>query len=337
MIKFFEATGKTVDEALDNALAMHGGSLSMVDVDVEVLDSGSKGLFGLGFKMARVRVSYEVPDEPAAKIERSAEKPLPKSERFEKSGNPEKVEKSEKFEKFEKKEKFGRKEKFEKKPAELPEKPVILATPIAPAKKDSIKTSFAGNEQPKRQGFDKERFDKDSFDKKKRFAEERRRALSPEDFAAGSQSAKGFLSGLFGILHIEPQIEAGEKDDSLCLTVNGNGMGVLIGRRGETLNALQYLTNLVVNHQRKNELIRVFLDVEGYRQDREATLCALAQKMADKAVASGKRIEMEPMTPGERRIIHTALQEDDRVETASYGTDPYRRVVINKRRTFADK
>ena len=312
MIKFFEATGKTVDEALDNALAMHGGSLSMVDVDVEVLDSGSKGLFGLGFKMARVRISYEVPDEPAAKNKRPAEKPLP---RFENK------EKSERFENF------GKKEKIEEKPA----------TPISPAKKDSTKASFANNEQPKRQGFDKERFDKDSFDKKKRFAEERRRALSPEDFAAGSQSAKGFLSGLFGILHIEPQIEAGEKDDSLCLTVNGNGMGVLIGRRGETLNALQYLTNLVVNHQRKNELIRVFLDVEGYRQDREATLCALAQKMADKAVASGKRIEMEPMTPGERRIIHTALQEDDRVETASYGTDPYRRVVINKRRTFADK
>ena len=310
MIKVFEATGKTVEEALDNALAMHGGSLSMVDVDVEVLDSGSKGLFGLGFKMARVRISYEAPDEPAAKAAKpqAVEKPLPKIEK--KQVEP------------------------PVKPI-TPVKPVISANPAIPANKnnkDNSKTGFAGKERS-----DNRKFDKERFDKKPRFTEEPRRALSAEDFAAGSQSAKDFLGGLFAILHIDPQIEAGKKEDSLCLTVNGHGMGILIGRRGETLNALQYLTNLVVNHKKKNDLVRVFLDVEGYRQDREATLYALARKMADKAVASGKRVEMEPMTPGERRIIHTALQEDDRVETTSFGTDPYRRVVINKKRSFADK
>ncbi len=95
---------------------------------------------------------------------------------------------------------------------------------------------------------------------------------------------------------------------------------------------LQYLTTLYLNRRLKDSPVRLILDVEGYRKEREQSLIALARKMADKAVRTGRRVEMDPMNAGERRIVHMALQEDLRVETASFGTDPYRRVVVNKRR-----
>ena len=101
----------------------------------------------------------------------------------------------------------------------------------------------------------------------------------------------------------------------------------MIGRRGETLDALQYLTNLAVNGKRE-EKIRIVLDVEGYRQSREETLAALAHKMADRAKKSGRSIALEPMSPHERRIIHMALQNEKGVQTLSEGEEPARRVII---------
>ena len=112
----------------------------------------------------------------------------------------------------------------------------------------------------------------------------------------------------------------------------GENLGSLIGRRGETLNALQYLVNLAAN-KAGGEHVRLVLDVEGYRQGREETLINLAHKMADKSVRTGRRVELEPMSPHERRVVHLALQEDSRVETLSRGEEPYRRVVISCKRS----
>ena len=109
--------------------------------------------------------------------------------------------------------------------------------------------------------------------------------------------------------------------------MNGDTLGILIGRRGETLDALQYLTSLRVNRGRE-EYTRVTLDTENYRARREDTLIRLANRMANRAVRTGRRVSLEPMNPYERRVIHFALQKNEMVDTHSEGDDPNRHVVI---------
>lgn len=120
------------------------------------------------------------------------------------------------------------------------------------------------------------------------------------------------------------------KDDTLYVDINhisSSDMGILIGKRGNTLDSLQYLLSLAVNKDRDSYL-KVILDSEGYRGKREETLKKLANKMADKALYSKRPVKLEPMNPYERRIIHSALQNVNGVTTYSEGTEPYRRVVI---------
>ena len=117
------------------------------------------------------------------------------------------------------------------------------------------------------------------------------------------------------------------EDDVLHVELEGKDMGILIGRRGQTLDSLQYLVSLVVNRSGE-KYIRVVLDTENYRSKRQKTLEALAEKMASKAVRYGKKMSLEPMNPSERRIIHAKLQNSDKVFTFSEGDEPYRHVVI---------
>ena len=113
----------------------------------------------------------------------------------------------------------------------------------------------------------------------------------------------------------------------LKVDMSGRGMGMLIGRRGETLDALQYLTSLVVNNG-KEDYIKIMLDTEDYRKKREDTLRRLAARLADKVQKSGKRVVLEPMNPYERRILHSTLQDYENVYTYSEGEDPFRSVVV---------
>jgi len=115
------------------------------------------------------------------------------------------------------------------------------------------------------------------------------------------------------------------------IDITGPELGILIGRRGDTLDALQYLTNLAVA-RKLSERVRLIVDVEGYRFRREETLVKLAQRLCDKVKRTGIRVVLEPMNPHERRIIHTSLQEEARVSTFSEGSDPNRRVVISLKR-----
>ena len=144
------------------------------------------------------------------------------------------------------------------------------------------------------------------------------------------QRAIEFLQPIFKKLNVNPEYIAIEREGALWISFSGQNLGAIIGRRGETLDALQYLTNLAVNRQ-YDDKTRIILDVEGYRQTREDTLAGLAKKMADKARKSGRDVVLEPMSPHERRIIHMTLQEERGIRTYSQGEEPYRKVVITKK------
>lgn len=141
--------------------------------------------------------------------------------------------------------------------------------------------------------------------------------------------ANAFLKSVFEKMDIKCDIDIKDKGDSLRVTLQGPQMGILIGYRGETLDALQYLLSLIVNKENKDvEYKKVVLDTENYRQKREETLVRLANRLAYKARRYNKSIVLEPMNPYERRIIHSALQEHPDVNTHSEGDEPYRKVVI---------
>lgn len=144
-----------------------------------------------------------------------------------------------------------------------------------------------------------------------------------------SRSDEGvlFLQNIFDKMDVEVEIEKEEDDDSMMLRVTGKDSGIIIGRRGETLDALQYLTSLVVN-KNSDEYKRVTIDIENYRQKREETLVRLADRLADRVIRYRRNVTLEPMNPYERRIIHSTLQSNDYVETYSVGEDPNRKVVI---------
>jgi spoIIIJ-associated protein len=150
-------------------------------------------------------------------------------------------------------------------------------------------------------------------------------------------TAKKFLTDVFTTMEINAAIEVSYDQENATVEVNidGEEMGVLIGKRGQTLDSLQYLVSLVVNKNSEN-YIKVKLDTENYRARRKETLENLAKNIAFKVKRSRKPVSLEPMNPYERRIIHSALQNDKYVETYSEGEEPYRKVVINVKKTYRD-
>ena len=139
--------------------------------------------------------------------------------------------------------------------------------------------------------------------------------------------AKLFLSQLFDAMKLDIQIEAKSDDEGVKVNLSGENMGIVIGKRGDTLDSIQYLTSLIVNRE-NNEYIKVIVDTENYREKRNESLLALAERLARKVGKSGRKYTLEPMNPYERRIIHSALQDNEYVTTFSVGEDPYRKVVI---------
>lgn len=140
-----------------------------------------------------------------------------------------------------------------------------------------------------------------------------------------------FLEEIIGKMGLVAEVETYMEDKNLLMNVSGQKMGMLIGKRGQTLNALQYLLNVIYHKKFPEQEGRIILDVEDYRQKREETLRMLAENLAKKVVRMHREVVLEPMTPQERRIIHTALQEHEAVRTYSEGEEPYRKVVIAPR------
>lgn len=141
--------------------------------------------------------------------------------------------------------------------------------------------------------------------------------------------AKNFLSEVLTTMGIDAEIHTKKEGNIININLTGDKMGVVIGYRGETLDSLQYLTSLVVNKGHENEYKRIVMDTENYRAKREETLKRLAKKTAIKVARNRRAFRLEPMNPYERRIIHSALQDDRYVTTYSEGDEPYRRIVID--------
>ena len=305
MQKFLEATGDTRDEAIQNALRQLG--LDRDDVSVEVLDNGRKGFLGIGATPARVRVTYEVPDELVKKeepVHKPVEKPAAEKKPAERPA---------------KKNKPAQKKE---KPAEKPQKLSITDEDDTPrlvkaAPPDFVPEKLEVERPPRRERPRRERGGR----RERRPREERPVTPSvPKERELIPVSEK---MGVEGQVTTLPQVEC----DQLRLEISGPDMGPIIGRRGDTLDAIQYLGSLVLNNA-LDEHVRLSVNTENYREKRAESLERLARKMAMKVVKSHRSMTLEPMNPYERRIIHAALQDFNGVTTYSTGTEPGRRVVI---------
>ena len=163
--------------------------------------------------------------------------------------------------------------------------------------------------------------------------EEKKTEKAENNTEAGEQQAvcaadpKEFLNKVFAAMNMEVNVSVETNENEMNINLSGDDMGVLIGKRGQTLDSLQYLTSIVVNKGQK-EYIRVKVDTENYRSRRKETLENLAKNLAYKAKRTKNPVSLEPMNPYERRIIHSALQNDKYVTTHSEGEDPFRKVII---------
>ncbi|MBU7007550.1 RNA-binding cell elongation regulator Jag/EloR [Phosphitispora fastidiosa] len=139
------------------------------------------------------------------------------------------------------------------------------------------------------------------------------------------------LRQIFNYMEIEVEINSSDYKDYTKIDLSGPDLGILIGRRGDTLDSLQYYINLAAN-KKAEKRVKFIIDVEGYRQRRQETLSRLALKLADKAKRKGRNVVLEPMNPHERRVIHTALQDHKEVFTYSEGEEPYRKIIISPKK-----
>ena len=344
-----EFTGKTTQEAIDAGLAALG--VTIADVHVDVIQEGAKGLFGLfGSKPACVRItvledekeddhglsellgSFSLNEAPRKKAKQEKKPEAKKTEAKTEVKTEVKAEV-----KTEAKAEVKAETKTEEKPVEKKAE----KKPEAP-KTEEKKEAAPKADRPKQPREKKPRQMKAAkTEEKKENAEPREyapmvpaQAFTPteppvihaEDTPAGK--AQRFLMDVTAMMNVKVDVYVDDtREDGLYIHMIGDTLGILIGRRGETLDALQYLTSLQVNKGREG-YIRVTLDTENYRAKREDSLRRLAQRMANRAMKTGRKVVLEPMNPYERRVLHTALQNNDAVTTHSEGEEPNRRVVI---------
>ncbi len=154
----------------------------------------------------------------------------------------------------------------------------------------------------------------------------------PFDKNAVIDAAKNFLSEVFDAMQIEVTVTAIENDSEVVLDLAGKNLGALIGKHGQTLDALQYLTNLAANVRDSEEKVYFVLDVENYRSRRAVALNKLAKSVAERVIRTKQDVKLEPMSRSERKVIHTALQDNPKVETHSAGEDPYRYIIVSPKK-----
>ena len=304
-------SAKTKNEAITKACIELG--VSSDQLEIQVISEGSTGLFGFGKKPAIIK---------ARKIETSSEEK-----------EIEKIVDSVKIDAFKAEEK-----KEQPKPVQQPaEKSVSVPSYKEEAKEKTVREPKpAKDKQPKEKKFKEKPVKevKEIKEKPVKAAKTIDIITDPEEIKEIEERAAVFLKDVFTSMNlgdVEIKSEYNTSDGCLEVDFEGEDMGILIGKRGQTLDSLQYLTSLVVNKGKSN-YIRVKLDTEDYRRRRKETLENLARGIAYKVKKTRKPVVLEPMNPYERRIIHSALQGNKFVETVSEGEDPYRHVVVKLKR-----
>ena len=289
-MKYVETSGKTVDDAITAALLQLG--LPSEQVDIEIIQEGSKGVLGIfGAKDAIVRATAKgVSLEEELFSDHKPEKEEKPAESAAKKPEVKKVSP----------EKVPEKKKEE--PAYVMDTFVEDRLAQARAAKEA---ELAKKEEPKEP------------------------IAYSEDAKVAEEAAIAFLLPVLKEMGIEAKIDGSmEEEDVLKLDIQGEGLGVIIGKRGNTLDSLQYLTALVANKKTEGH-VKIKLDAENYREKRKQTLEKLAINLAKKVRKTNRRVALEPMNPYERRIIHSVLQSFNGVETHSEGEEPFRKVVIS--------
>lgn len=300
-------SAKTLDEAITKALIEL--QTTSEHLHYEVIEKGSSGLFGLfGAKpcVIRAKVMSEEEEREAKKAAAEKEKAKKEAERAAVKAAEEKA----RAEAAAEKAKAAEKVKAAEKPAA---KPVEKASYNNTEKKDFVR--------------------KDQPAKKSHVEKEKERIPVKVDEALVQAKAREFLIQVFGAMGMKVEIDTSfdASEGELQVMMSGADMGILIGKRGQTLDSLQYLVSLVINKETEGYL-RVKLDTENYRERRKETLETLAKNISYKVKRTKRPVSLEPMNPYERRIIHSALQNDRYVVTRSEGEDPYRHVVISLKR-----
>lgn len=309
MEDYIQFSAKTKSEAITKACIELG--VSSDQLEIQVISEGSNGFFGIGSKPAVIKVR---------KIESVSEEEEMKE-----------IVETVKLDSFKEEAPVQEEKKTEAiKPVkkEIKEPKAVSEKPRQPK---SVKERAAKEKQPREFREPKE---KQVREKTAKPAKPVEILTDPEEIKEVENRAKVFLRDVFASMNlgeVEITSEYNTTDGSLEVDFEGEDMGILIGKRGQTLDSLQYLTSLVVNKGKSN-YIRVKLDTEDYRKRRKETLENLARGIAYKVRKTRKPVILEPMNPYERRIIHSALQGNKFVETVSEGEEPYRHVVVKLKR-----
>ena len=293
-------SAKTLDDAITEALIQLGVTSDQLEYDV--IEKGNAGFLGIGRKQAvikaRRKVEKKVNDEPVIDFSDAVKGVMKdsKSDNYHKHNNRDNKKKKDN----------RKKENYHKN-----NKNVTASEKTKKVKEETVKTEK-----------------KEKNDKPHKPVQERKEIelAKVEDITV--KTCEEFLTNVLKAMDMEVEIKTSiDEEGALCIEMNGDNMGILIGKRGQTLDSLQYLTNRVAN-KTQDGYVRVKLDTEDYRRRRKETLENLAKNIAHKVKRTRRSVSLEPMNPYERRIIHSALQGDRSVTTHSEGEEPYRRVVV---------
>ena len=336
-MKSIESSGKTVEDAVRAGLQQLG--CDAADVTIDVLEAGRPGLFGMFGKLAKVRLTLKENDLDFEMPSLSLDSQKTRAPKPEKKAEPKKAEKTE-----------APAPKNAEAPAAAPRKAEKTEAPAAAKAEEAPAAEAHAAEEPAAEEPAAEepaaeapvaeaprapRRSRSNRAEKAERAESRPEKKNdepfvpsdPETLSETGRIAYDFLKNVTEKMGVQVAIRVTEEADHLSVSMMGDTLGILIGRRGDTLDALQYLVSLQVNKNREGYM-RVSLDTENYRAKREEALTRLAQRMAARARKTGRKVTLEPMNPYERRVLHSALQNNPYVTTHSEGEEPYRRVVI---------
>ena len=303
-MEYIEVSAKTVPEAITKICVELGVPSDMLDI--QVISEGNTGFLGFGSKPAVIKVckkedllaeEKERAKEAEKAARKAAEAAKKEAEEAKKAAEAAKAELKEKREKKDNRKHENRKNSRK---GNAPERKELKAVVEGKSKE----AAPAVKERPVP-------------------------VKTPEEIEKIKKDAREFLDGTFKAMGIEADIIMEYDAEEGCLSADfeGENMGVLIGKRGQTLDSLQYLTSLVIN-KGSNDYVRVKLDTEDYKRRRKETLENLAKNIANKVKKTRKTVVLEPMNPYERRIIHSVLQSNKAVETYSEGSEPYRHIVV---------